>query len=219
MSKKRQVMTEEDLRKKGLIETSPGVFEQVKHNHLKTALEKTENNNPGIRSLINNDPQPTYKPGLVTMSYLEEINDQIDSDDLKTAEQVWFGINRTITFPIIPLPKPRMTGGDRWKKRPVVMRYREYADLLRKLAAQEKYMLGEELVVTFYLPIPKSKLKKIKEGDKHHQKPDIDNLSKGVMDILTSERYELHNKKGDQHVYSLIAKKFYSANPRIEIDE
>ena len=37
-----------------------------------------------------------------------------------------------------PAPKPRMTQSDRWKQRPCVLRYREYADAIRAAAIDAK---------------------------------------------------------------------------------
>jgi Holliday junction resolvase RusA-like endonuclease len=89
---------------------------------------------------------------------------------------------------VTPLAKPRMTRRDKWAKRPVVTAYRAYGDELRlKLPG---YTLPEALYVTFYLPMPISwsERKKVRmEGMPHKQRPDIDNLLKGVMDHLATE--------------------------------
>lgn len=34
-------------------------------------------------------------------------------------------------YPILPVPKPRMTQRDVWQKRPVVLRYRKFCDAVR----------------------------------------------------------------------------------------
>lgn len=38
---------------------------------------------------------------------------------------------RIIEYPIVPVPKPRMTQRDKWQKRPAVMRYRAFCDEVR----------------------------------------------------------------------------------------
>ena len=87
-------------------------------------------------------------------------------------------------YDITPVPKPRMTIGDKWKKRPPVLRYFAFKDEVR--------LKGVELPVcnyhvTFILPMPKSWSKKKKEemnGRPHQQKPDKDNLEKALLDAV-----------------------------------
>ena len=92
-----------------------------------------------------------------------------------------------IEYAIDPMPKPRMTQADKWKKRPSVVRYREYKDALRGA----KVNLPEDgAKVIFYLPMPGSWSKRkrdIMRGEYHRQKPDIDNLLKGLMDAIFEE--------------------------------
>lgn len=68
-----------------------------------------------------------------------------------------------------------------------------------------------------YFPIPKSYAKAKKEmaknGDlKHTKRPDVDNLSKSVLDALNGLAYE-----DDKQVYDLRIVKFYSDEPRTEV--
>ena len=102
---------------------------------------------------------------------------------------------------ITPCPKPRMTQSDKWKKRPVVMRFRAYADELR-LKMPEIDLNGYTL--TFGIPMPKSWTKKKKKemfGKPHQQTPDLDNIFKGILDILY---------KDDSHIYDISLKKEWS---------
>lgn len=88
---------------------------------------------------------------------------------------------------INPTPKPRMTQSDRWNKRPCVMRYWSYKDYLQHEANKSGFTLGPAFKMTFYISMPAtwSKAKKTAMlGKPHQQKPDIDNLVKGVMDSL-----------------------------------
>ena len=91
---------------------------------------------------------------------------------------------------IIPMGKPRMTQRDRWKKRPTILKYHEYADQLREEAEKQEFKLGEQVSMQFFLPIPKSwslKKRKAHIGFPHKQRPDLDNLIKAVQDILVME--------------------------------
>lgn len=80
-----------------------------------------------------------------------------------------------------------MTQADKWKKRPRVMRYRQYADDLRRLAPA---LTWEPLSLHFVLPMPKSWSKKkrtLMKNRPHTQKPDLDNLIKAFKDALLKE--------------------------------
>jgi Holliday junction resolvase RusA-like endonuclease len=90
---------------------------------------------------------------------------------------------------IDPIPAPRMTQRDIWKKRPVVVKYHAYRDAIRyKLLSQGMKKLPSAMGFTFHMPMPKSWTKKRKEymnGRLHEQKPDLDNLIKAVKDGFT----------------------------------
>lgn len=90
-------------------------------------------------------------------------------------------------YPVTPQPKPRMTRSDRWKQRPAVLKYRAYKDelRLRKLSVPDS---GAH--ITFVLPMPRSwsqKKRMAMAGQPHQQKPDVDNLHKGLLDALFTE--------------------------------
>ena len=59
-----------------------------------------------------------------------------------------------------PVPKPRQTQADRWKQRAPVVRYRQFADLLRLYAGRHQWREVEgmrySLAVRFVLPFPKT---------------------------------------------------------------
>ena len=113
-----------------------------------------------------------------------------------------------ITINIEPVPAPRMTRADRWKGRECVTRYFAYKTELKLKCNKAGYRLTDQLSIKFYLPIPKSSSNKVKEGDKHQVKPDLDNLVKAFMDAFSVN---------DSFVYSIKAEKYYSNNPRIEL--
>lgn len=111
-----------------------------------------------------------------------------------------------LEIPVIPIGAPRMTQRDRWKKRPVVLRYFDYKDTVRLSG----FKVTETLNVIFYMQMPKSwsaKKKAAMDGKPHDQKPDIDNLLKALMDT-TGE---------DKTVHTITARKIWSSNPRITI--
>ena len=110
---------------------------------------------------------------------------------------------------IIPVSKPRITRADTWKKRPCVLRYWAYKDELNEKIKDIDIELDDELYLEFYISMPKSwsKKKRIEYFNKpHKQKPDIDNLVKGVMDAIFKE---------DSHVHTIYAKKIWSNIPSI----
>lgn len=95
-------------------------------------------------------------------------------------------------YPITPVAKPRQTRRDKWAKRPAVVRYRNYADECRAAGI----VIEDVLDVTFELPMPDSWSQKKKanhDGEPHRQKPDIDNLLKGLMDAVLEDDSGVHN--------------------------
>jgi len=117
-------------------------------------------------------------------------------------------------FNTVPVAKPRMTRSDIWKRRPVVMKYRAFADELRYQANAQKYKLKAPVDVTFVIPFPKtySMKKKIKmEGQPHIiEKFDIDNLIKAFCDALTDK---------DGHIWSIRAEKIWGHTGKIIVRE
>ena len=92
-----------------------------------------------------------------------------------------------ITVKITPLGKPRQTRADKWKKRPCVMRYRAFADEIRRQVG--KVPDDAECVSwVAYLPMPEKSWSKKKRdalrGQLHRQKPDRDNIDKAILDAL-----------------------------------
>lgn len=98
------------------------------------------------------------------------------------------------SFSIIgkPIGAVRQTKADAWKKRPSVLRYREWCDIARKACTGDS---TKKLDATKYLgfyafshsPMPESWSQKKKEemqGQLMRQKPDADNVEKAVSDSL-----------------------------------
>lgn len=110
---------------------------------------------------------------------------------------------------IIPMGAPRQTNRDRWKGRPVVLRYHAFRDELR---LKYKKDLPLSLQLVFYMPIPASYSQKKRQdllNQPHNEKPDIDNLVKAVLDTLAPE---------DKTVWRVYAEKYWSDTPGIEIE-
>ena len=111
-------------------------------------------------------------------------------------------------IPIAPVPKPRMTQSDRWKKRPATTRYWDYKDALCLLVREE---IPSVVKVRFNVPMPNSWSKKRRaemNGQPHQQKPDVDNYAKAFMDALCAD---------DSHVYDLHATKYWAEEGSIEL--
>ena len=118
-----------------------------------------------------------------------------------------------IRYPKTAIAKPRMTQADSWKKRPVVLRYWDYKDDIKNWGFQNDFKLKEEIYVKFYIPMPKSwsiKKKAQMLYTPHQQRPDIDNLLKGLMDAFLDE---------DSHVHTVYAQKFWDNEGSIEFYE
>jgi Holliday junction resolvase RusA-like endonuclease len=88
---------------------------------------------------------------------------------------------------------------------------------------QRKYIIDEikepktaiSLVLTFYMPIPKSWSKKKQReavGKPHLKLPDTDNMIKLVLDRANGTLFN-----DDKYVYKICAEKIYSDMPRIEL--
>ncbi len=112
---------------------------------------------------------------------------------------------------VTPFSAPRMVQSDRWRKRPVVLRYWDNKDAL--ISAGQKVGFTElptEMGFIFEIPMAKSWSKKKKSemlGQLHQQKPDLDNLIKAVKDSFG---------KDDSHVAVYTsAKKVWSEKGRI----
>lgn len=116
---------------------------------------------------------------------------------------------KRITFPIMPVAKPRMTRRDKWLNppRPGVARYREYADNLRMLADANHWKLPmQDTYFSFEIPMPASwsaKRKAQQVGKPHQEKPDLDNLMKAVFDALQKQDCRIWHIAGAEKRWAL----------------
>lgn len=91
---------------------------------------------------------------------------------------------KVTTYDVTPVPKPRMTQRDKWKKRPVVLRYHAFKDQVRDSGLT---IPTSGAHVCFVMPMAKSWTKQrsiVMEGQPHEQRPDLDNLLKALGDAL-----------------------------------
>ena len=113
-------------------------------------------------------------------------------------------------FNVVPVAAPRMTHADRWKRRPCVVKYFEYRDQVRAIAAEQGFTLPERFYLWFQMPMPKSwsqRKKRMMFGEPCRVKPDADNLAKGFFDCFGE----------DKHVWSVQITKTWHDIGRITV--
>lgn len=106
------------------------------------------------------------------------------------------------SYPITPVPKPRMTQRDKWAKRPSVLRYRRFKDQVRLRRVE----LPQPCRVTFWIPMPASwpaGKRSALAGMPHRVRPDLDNLLKALCDAVHQE---------DAHLYDIRAAKRWASS-------
>lgn len=90
-------------------------------------------------------------------------------------------------YRINPVPKPRMTQSDKWKKRACVMRYRDFKDQCRCFHVK---LPEDGARVIFHIQMPKSWSEKKKgsmAGRWHKSRPDLSNLLKALEDAIFTD--------------------------------
>jgi Holliday junction resolvase RusA-like endonuclease len=95
------------------------------------------------------------------------------------------------TIPGDPIGAPRMTQRDRWKRRPVVLKYFAWRDKARAAAGPmppAEQVESLSWVAYFSPPVSWSKKKQAAAiGTLHRAKPDRDNIDKAILDSLFGE--------------------------------
>jgi len=113
-----------------------------------------------------------------------------------------------------PVPKPRMTRSDKWKKRDCVVDYYSFKDEIELQARLENFELPDAFRVVFAIPFPRSYGRAKREGllgQPHQIKPDIDNYLKALMDCL---------KTNDSSIWHIDAQKIWTdGGGFIEVEE
>lgn len=110
-----------------------------------------------------------------------------------------------------PIGAPRMTRRDRWAKRPCVLRYFAWRDRAKKAAGElppVESITHVELIAYFSPPSSWSRKRKAAAiGKPHRQKPDIDNVTKCLLDSVFPE---------DCGIHSISATKVWDVIERVE---
>lgn len=117
-----------------------------------------------------------------------------------------------------PQLRPRISGNRMYDPKKT-SDYKKYV----RLSARQQYK-GEPLKkaltveMDIYREIPKStsnkrRLMKNEKAIRPIVKPDVDNYTKGILDALNGIIY-----KDDSQVVDLTARKYYSDNPRVEVE-
>lgn len=158
--------TIQDLEKQGLVETSPGIFQSI---------------NKGIKPAFTKTPRQKAFPA-------KEIKQRID-------ELTSLGIHSSplIVFNVNPMGKPRMTQRDKWLKPPrkPVALYWAFKEVLNSTAKSAGFVMPESDYHIFaIIQMPHSwpeKKKNLMDGTPHQQKPDKDNIEKGILDALLGD--------------------------------
>ena len=109
-------------------------------------------------------------------------------------------------YDVCPVPKPRQTRADVWRKRPAVMRYRAFADELRLAVRHRMFSVALPVHVLFVMPLPKRAGSRL-SGMRHAIRPDVDNLLKAFTDALWPEE--------DSHVWDVRATKVWGKSGAI----
>jgi len=120
-----------------------------------------------------------------------------------------------LEWKITPMGAPRANRSDAWRKRPVILKYYKFRDdvnsEMKKIEFPWKSL--ETLIVDFFIPMPKSwSAKKVlaMNNTPHQQKPDIDNLTKALLDSIFRDG-------DDCRVYDIKARKFWAGEGSIGI--
>ncbi len=155
----------------------------------------------------------------VRSMYISEPTKPSDRMQLLADKFVPVGFSRSLCFTVAvdPMGAPRMTRADVWKKRPVVLRYRAYADALRNaFSAAVKGDLPpppDRLDIVCHVAVSDSwseKKKQAMAGQPHRQRFDSDNALKAAADSLFLE---------DSGIWSMSVQKYWcrEGQQRIEI--
>ncbi len=143
--------------------------------------------------------QPKHVPVKQAQTHIQAKRFSVASDNYDSQPR---------EYPITGVPKPRQTQSDKWNKRPAVLRYRAFADDVKRL----KVFLPECAAhVTFVMPMPESwkpEKKSEFDGKPHQQKPDWDNLGKALCDAIYGE---------DSHIWDCRVTKIWGYVGKIVI--
>lgn len=101
-----------------------------------------------------------------------------------------------VVIRMIPVPKPRMTLGDRYQKRPRGHKYRMFKSELGATVVVDNIEIPLPYLLVMVLPMPKSwsnKKKVLHRYQPHLPRPDKDNLEKAFLDALYDDDSEIYD--------------------------
>lgn len=117
-------------------------------------------------------------------------------------------------FHVDPVPKPRLTQRDRWKKRPVFIRWIDYKDALKDEARRVHFPADSRPIhLRVFVPMPRSWSKKRRAAQllkPHNSRPDWDNYGKAFCDALWQE---------DKEIWDVRTTKYWAEEGLITVEE
>lgn len=175
------------------------------------------------KDLLKRNPALTPDIEVKSKSHYEDLDEAINafkcakspSEAFFEEKPVKLAPTLKFTIPGQPVGSPRQTQRDKWMKRPCVVKYRDWCSKARA-SVPKGADLGLYREVTFiaYMGFPPTysvNKKADLTNQPHLLKPDIDNISKSVLDALFED---------DKVIYKLSAEKRWqdSKGPRIEVE-
>ena len=149
---------------------------------------------PKVESLLGvntkKQEQATQKEALsANSSPTTESKSSPEATNLKQIAAVHSVKQHEFTVSGPTMGKPRMSQRDRWQKRPVVLRYREYCDRFREESGTVPAN-AFAIIIRAYINMPPSwtlKKQAALNGTLMQQRPDWDNIGKTICDALFEE--------------------------------
>lgn len=129
----------------------------------------------------------------------------------------------TLIIPGIPIAKgrPRFTNIGGFMRAYTPKKTRDYENFVASIALKAMERIPPfdcpiKVLATAYLPIPQMSMKKISDAIAGYilpaKKPDLDNLAKAALDACNGIVW-----RDDALICSLLVKKRYATNPRLEL--
>lgn len=145
------------------------------------------------------NPDGSWQPPSVKSAYIKQQKEKVDipapNIDIPIATRTFcdygYAQKPLAVFDVTPIGKPRMTQRDKWGKRKNVQNYWRYKDALLLQAKNQNFVMPESgYHIIAVIPVPHSWKESKKHqmiGSPHKQKPDKDNIEKGILDALLEE--------------------------------